>query len=140
MSTTPSEKKKRRQGRKAYRLSADGIQEIKRGMEGEKNRLIDEFGMKWEGAEPKMRNVLNVAHIMNGLMTWFLGFPQSVRDEILKEGLELYIKRLDGNSKAPFIMPAWKMAKTRGAGGYAGDNGGNSPKSKGKNLGTDADD
>jgi hypothetical protein len=132
--------RERRQGSSSYRLSVDTIREVKRGMDAETNRLVDDLGMKWEGADPGMRSTLMPGHLMAGLFTWFLGLPELQRNEILKEGLDLYVKRLDGDPKAPFSAPLRKDAKLRGAGGYTAENTGDTPKPKGKHFGPDSHD
>lgn len=137
---TKSENRKRRIGSADYRISVDSIQELKRGIEADTDHFVDDLKKEWEGGEPDARRTLMPGHLMNGLLTWFLGLPQGVRDDILIEGLELYINRLDGDPKSSFVAPAWKMAKTRGAGGYARGNAGDTPKPKGKDVGADADD
>jgi hypothetical protein len=105
------EPRKRRQGSKASRLAIDTIVEVKRGMDAERFRLMDELGMRWEGSDEGKRQTLMTAHCMAGLFTWFLGLPEALRNEILKEGLDFYVKRLDGDPKAPFQLPRWRDAK-----------------------------
>lgn len=132
-----SENRERRQGNAAYRLATDTIVELKRGMDQERTRLIDELGMRWEGADEGMRSTLMTAHLLAGLCTWFLGLPEAVRNEILKEGLALYVARLDGDPKAPFQSPRWKDAKLRGVGGYTSGNTGYTAQSKRAHLAVD---
>jgi hypothetical protein len=132
MNTTPD--RKRRIGLPRYRLAADGIQEVKRAMDKKTEHLVDDLEMQWEGAEPGARRTLMTAHLLNGIFTWFLGLPDADQDDILLHGIAAYIRRLEGDPKAPFESIPVRSAKARGIGGRISDSD-QPPKPKRKDLG-----
>ena len=135
MNKTPAapDKFPRRIADKRYRLTADSLKELRRGLTRETDRIID-LGWDWEGGIEGAPKTLRPAHLMNALATWFLGRSLDERTAILQEGLTLYIRRLDGDPAAQFESIDRGPAKVRGAGGYSSQDGGNAPNPKGSNF------
>lgn len=82
-----------------YKIQADSIVEVRRGIRDEAERLTDE-GIRHLGV------VLRPANLTNALMTWYLGLEPDKREAIAREGLRLFESRLMADSKAPFESPS----------------------------------
>lgn len=136
MNTTQSNSDRpRRRGHKDFRISVDSIREIKLGLKKLTNHVSDDLGWEWEGANGGEPKVLRPMHIANALFTWFLGLPEPAKTAVMRNGLKLYVERLDGDPAAPFASPAVREIRARGVGGYViDDRNGEPPKSKGKDL------
>jgi hypothetical protein len=113
------DKRERRKADKSYRITADSLREIRRGMTKETDRLSDDLGMDWEGGVEGATKTLKPAHLINALATWFLGRPEAERTAILQEGLALYIARLDGLTAAPFASIPRGEPRVKGTRGYS---------------------
>ncbi len=136
MSTPPP--KHRRIADKRYRLTADSLREIRRALAKETDRVSDDLEWNWEGGVEGAPKTLRPAHLLNALATWFMGRSTEERTAILKEGLTLYIARLDGDPAAPFGSVDRGDAKVHGTGGYMPQPGGNAPKPKRRDLAAEA--
>lgn len=136
MNTTQSnDERPRRKGTKNFRVSVDSIREVKRGLAKLTDHVKDDLDWEWEGANEGEPRVLRPMHLANALFTWFLGLPEPAKLAVMREGLKLYVERLDGDPAAPFVSPVVREIRARGVGGYVIDDGsGEPPKPKGKDL------
>lgn len=137
--TSQGQQPVRRIAHKNYRLTADSLREIRRGLQKETDRVSDDLEWDWEGGVENAPKTLRPAHLINGLLTWFLGLPEATRTAILRDGLDLYIGRLDGDPAAPFrTLVTGRDAQMRGLGGIIHPKKpGDSAKPKREDSGTD---